>query len=218
MDEKRKFWEEHHSQKQMIYPAEELVRFLYYWYPDPDSRKNTRALDMGAGSGRHTVLLGKMLFDTFALDQSFSGMKNTRTFLNRDGLSGSVLCATLNKLPFKNETFDLIIPWECIFYGDKDFIKSALSEVNRILKPEGVCFTCFRTTKDSHIENGEPLSEGVYRCRGEWEGQILTVLTKGEVEEFLEPYFKTIWFDEQWTTRRNSEQRDALWIILAQKR
>jgi len=218
MDEIRKFWEEHHEKKQMIYPAEELVRFLNYWFPDRDTRNKIRALDMGAGSGRHTVLLSKMKFNTLSLDHSLSGMKNTRIFLSEDGLSGNVLCATLDKLPFKNETFDLVIPWECIFYGDKNFIRDTLSEVNRILKKEGVCFTSFRNYKDSHIDNAEVLKDGVYRCKGEWEGQILTVLNRDEVENLLEPYFKIIWFDEQYITRRNSEQRDALWIVLAQKR
>ncbi|MGQ9706707.1 MAG: class I SAM-dependent methyltransferase [bacterium] len=218
MDNKRRFWEEHHEKKQMIYPSEEIVRFLNYWFPNPNSCKNKRALDMGAGSGRHTVLLSRMSFDTFALDHSFNAMKNTKSFLLENGLSGELLCATLDKLPFKNETFDIVVPWECIFIGDRDFVNEALSETHRILKNEGLCFTCFRTSKDSHIENVEKLSPGVYHCKGEWEGLTVTVLERNEVKNLLEPYFKIIWFDEQWTTRRNGEQKEALWIILAQKR
>ena len=129
----RAFWEDHHAHKRAVYPDEEVVRFLANTFPDAAARRGLRALDLGAGSGRHTVLLARWGFDAYAVDYSFRAVANTRDFLAREGLPGHVACSTLEAVPFRDAYLDFVLPWECLFYGDPPALERAVAEVGRVL-------------------------------------------------------------------------------------
>ena len=65
-----------------IYPSEAVVRFLLPRFRE-GLRDGTRlsALDIGVGGGRHTRLLCEMGFDTFGIDISAEGLKQTEALL-----------------------------------------------------------------------------------------------------------------------------------------
>src|ERR1700675_2586280 len=69
-----------------IYPSETVVRFLLGRFrkrlQDGD---RLRALDIGVGGGRNTRLLCELGFDTFGIDISAEGLKQTEGLLVRLG-------------------------------------------------------------------------------------------------------------------------------------
>ncbi len=210
----RAFWEEHHGRKRPIYPNEEVVRFLAYQYPDAAARRRVRALDLGAGSGRHAVLLARLGFDAYAADYSLQAAANVRAFLDDEGLSGRVVCGALAAVPFRAGAFDLVLPWECLFYGDGPAVTRAISEVRRILKPGGLCFTNLRSPEDKHVEGAEARGGGTYVNRDEWDGLTFTVFTEGEARALFADGFEAVWFDRYVVTRRDGADRDAGWTLL----
>jgi len=93
------------------------------------SEKPLRILDTGCGNGINLKCL-QILGDVYGLDIS----KNALIFSRIRGLH-SLICGSVDKLPFKNELFDLILALDVIEHTDEDI--SAVRELNRVLKPGG---------------------------------------------------------------------------------
>jgi SAM-dependent methyltransferase len=216
--EDRAYWEDHHARRRMIYPAEEVIRFVAYAFPEVESRHGLRALDLGSGSGRHTVLLSRCGFKTFALDYSIQAAVNVRAFLAEEGLPGIAACGSMARLPFRDGAFDVVLPWECIFYGGEAAVARAVAEVRRVLAPGGWCFTNLRSPEDSHVDESEKLSGGTYLNRGEWDGVLFTVFDEEGARELFRDGFEVVWFDRYVVTRRNESARDAGWMLLVRKK
>lgn len=214
----REFWEDHHARRRMVYPAEEVVRFVAYAFPEAEDRRALRALDLGSGSGRHAVLLSRSGFRTFALDYSLQAAVNVRAFLAEEGLAGSAACGALGRLPFRDNTFDVVLPWECIFYGDEAAVAAAVAEVRRVLAPGGWCFTNLRSPEDSHVEESESAGGRTLLNRGEWDGLLFTVYDEKGARALFADGFESVWFDRYAITRRNETSRDAGWMLLVRKK
>lgn len=214
----RAFWEDHHARRRMVYPAEEVVRFVAYAFPRAEDRRGLRALDLGSGSGRHAVLLSRSGFRTFALDYSFQAAFNVRAFLAEEGLAGSAACGAMDRLPFRDNTFDVVLPWECIFYGDEAAVAGAVAEVRRVLAPGGWCFTNLRSPDDSHVAESEAVGPNVYLNRGEWDGLTFAVFDEEGARALFADGFEPVWFDRYLVTRRNDTSRDAGWMLLVRKK
>jgi SAM-dependent methyltransferase len=215
----RDFWENHHARRRMIYPTEEVVRFLAYAFPEEEERRGRRALDLGSGSGRHTVLLSRWGFSAYALDYALQAAQNARAFLAEEGLAGAATCGAMDRLPFRDNTFDVVLPWESLFYGDEETVGRAVAEVRRVLAPGGWCFTNLRSPDDSHVAESERLSGRTYVSRGEWEGLPFTVYEEAAARElFLASGLELVWFDRYLITRRNDTSRDAGWMLLVRKK
>jgi SAM-dependent methyltransferase len=214
----RAFWEDHHARRRMVYPAEEVVRFVAYAFPREEDRRNLRALDLGSGSGRHTVLLSRCGFRTFALDYSFQAARNVQAFLAEEDLAGSAACGALDRLPFRDNSLDVVLPWECIFYGDEAAVAGAVAEVRRVLAPGGWCFTNLRSPQDSHVEESESAGGRTLLNRGEWDGLLFTVYDEEGARALFADGFDAVWFDRYAITRRNETSRDAGWMLLVRKK
>jgi SAM-dependent methyltransferase len=88
-----------------------------------------RILDAGCGTGINLKCL-QILGDVYGLDIS----KNALIFSRIRGLH-SLICGSVDKLPLKNELFDLVLALDVIEHMDEDV--SAVRELNRVLKPGG---------------------------------------------------------------------------------
>ena len=61
-------------------------------------RRNVkRVLDLGCGSGRHTVYLAKHGFEVYGIDISRTGIKMTRKFLLKEKLKGNLKIGSIYK-------------------------------------------------------------------------------------------------------------------------
>jgi tellurite methyltransferase len=214
----RNFWEDHHARRRMVYPAEEVVRFLAYAFPEEKRRRGRRALDLGAGSGRHTVLLSRWGFRTYALDYALQAAKNVRSFLAEEGLEGRVACGAMDRLPFEDDAFDVVLSWESIFYGDEAAVARAVAQVRRALAPGGFCFANLRSPDDSHVEESEKVGGRTYLSRGEWDGLLFSVYDEKAARALFAEGFELVWFDRYVVTRRNGTARDAGWMLLVRKK
>ncbi len=100
-----------------------------------------RVLDLGCGSGRHTVLLAKLGFDVYGMDISKSGLRQTRSWLKESRLKARLKEASCYKrFPFKDDFFDAIISVQVIQHGRIKDVRFCISEIERVLKPGGLVF------------------------------------------------------------------------------
>ncbi|MFZ2537964.1 MAG: methyltransferase domain-containing protein [Oscillospiraceae bacterium] len=97
-------------------------------------------LDLGCGLGRHSIYMASHGFSVSAVDLSDYGVEYLKTWAEKENLTIKTEVCNMLSLPFEDNSFDCIMAYNVIYHTDtKGFIKS-LSEINRVLKPNGELF------------------------------------------------------------------------------
>lgn len=97
-------------------------------------------LDLGCGLGRHTIYMGKHSFAVTAMDLSDKAVQTTQNWAERENLNVKACTGNMLDLPFGNNSFDCIIAYNVIYHTDTAGFKTALKEIQRILRPDGELF------------------------------------------------------------------------------
>lgn len=90
--------------------------------------KNSLILDLGCGGGREII---KKKGKVIGVDISFNSVKNANKLYRH------AVLANIKNLPFKDNTFDVVVSFDVlghIQHNDKDQV---LKEIRRVLKPNG---------------------------------------------------------------------------------
>lgn len=93
-------------------------------------------LDVGCGTGLLVKFLNENGFEALGCDIAEEGLKIGRT-RNKEG---SLIKASAQKLPFKNQSFDLITAISLIEHLTPKETTKFLAETRRVLKPQGYFF------------------------------------------------------------------------------
>jgi len=109
-------------------------------------RKNVkRVLDLGCGSGRHTVYLAKRGFEVYGIDIAKHGIKIAEDWLKKENLKANLKIGDIYKrLPYRNNFFDAIISTRTLYHNKIEKIRKLIKEMERILKPKGLIFITVR--------------------------------------------------------------------------
>jgi SAM-dependent methyltransferase len=144
-----KTWDLHYSRakSKLNFPDENLVRILSRL---PFNKGN--ALDFGAGSGRHSILLKDWGFNVTAVDYSSNSIDQINSI---DSLIKTKLVSS-PPYNFKTEEFDLLVNWGVLHYNSKELIQEMVLEFYRIIKTGGFIAGTIRALGDTHlgIQNG----------------------------------------------------------------
>lgn len=100
-----------------------------------------KVLDLGCGSGRHTVYLSKRGFEVYGIDIAQKGIKITKDWLKKERLRTSLKVGNMyKKLPYPNNFFDALISTQALHHNRIGSIRKLIQEIERVLKPEGLIF------------------------------------------------------------------------------
>ena len=105
------------------------------YFPD-----NSWILDIGCGMGREAFCLYDRGFKVTAIDISEEVMEPARQYALESKRDIEFLLTNGLDLPFKNDTFDVVIIWAQtfgLFYGEENQLH-ILRECNRVLKDNGI--------------------------------------------------------------------------------
>ena len=98
-------------------------------------------LDLGCGTGRHTLSLEKEGFRTVGADISPTGLGITQRRLVYENLNVElVLLDARCPLPFKKDAFDGVFSTQVIHHALTVQVRLAIHEIYRVLIPQGVAF------------------------------------------------------------------------------
>jgi len=104
-----------------------------------------RVLDLGCGSGRHTVYLAKNGFEVYGIDISLAGIRITKEWLKKEKLKANLKIGDIyKKLPYKDNFFDAIISTNVLHHAKIEKIRKLIKEMERILKLKGLIFVMVR--------------------------------------------------------------------------
>ncbi len=107
-----------------------------------------KVLDLGCGTGRHIIMLAKAGFDVYGTDISEEGLKQTKAWLKKEGLTANLKKASCyEKFPFNDDFFDAVISIQVIHHNYIDKVRYSISEIERVLKPNGVAFVTVSAPK-----------------------------------------------------------------------
>ncbi len=110
--------------------------------------KVKKILDLGSGSGRHTVYLAKRGFEVFGIDIAQEGINITKNWLKKENLKADLKIGNIyKKLPYPNDFFDTIISTGVICHNNILGIRKIIKEMERILKPQGFIFINVRKNR-----------------------------------------------------------------------
>ncbi|OGZ18890.1 MAG: hypothetical protein A2Z68_01275 [Candidatus Nealsonbacteria bacterium RBG_13_38_11] len=140
-------------------------------------RRNVkRVLDLGCGSGRHTVYLAKHGFEVYGIDISRTGIKMTRKFLLKEKLKGNLKIGSIyKKLPYKDNFFDAVISVQVLHHARIESIRKVIREIERVLKLKGLFFTTNRRRRIQR--NVKILTEEYENLREKFRYRIIAPMT-----------------------------------------
>ncbi len=105
-------------------------------------------LDLGSGTGRHTVYLVRNGFTVYGLDNSPEGTNVTRQWLADEGLTADLrLRSITEKLPYEDAFFDGVISVQVINHFDSATIRKIVQEITRVISKDGLLFIVVATSR-----------------------------------------------------------------------
>ncbi len=105
-------------------------------------RNFKRVLDLGCGSGRHTIFLAQQGFEVYGIDISEEGIRKTSSHLKKHGLKAHLKVGDIYlRLPYSDNFFDAIVCIHTLHHNDIEGIERLIMELKRILKQKGLLFT-----------------------------------------------------------------------------
>lgn len=114
-------------------PAYLNTPYQYYFYLLEKKSGQFKLLEIGAGMGEKTSLLIDMSFKVISTDLSQKSVEVMRNkFSKCSNFSAKV--ADMEKLPFDNESFDVVCSAGSLSYGDNTVV---MNEIYRVLKKGG---------------------------------------------------------------------------------
>ncbi len=124
------------------YPQEEVVRFIarsYFAVPD---RRAIRILEIGCGPGSGASwMVAREGFGLTGIDGSATAIEKARARFAAEGLSGEFVQGDISVLSWEDASFDAVLDVGCLACNTEAETAMILSEVHRVLKPDGRHFS-----------------------------------------------------------------------------
>jgi ubiquinone/menaquinone biosynthesis C-methylase UbiE len=128
-------------------------------------RNAKRVLDLGCGTGRHTIALVKEGFEVYGIDISRNALAVCQQRVKEKNLSANIILGDMYQtLPYKENFFDGLISTNVLHHNKVAEIKGLIREIERILKPGALIMVevprQVGEMRDFEIEPGTVAPEG----------------------------------------------------------
>jgi cyclopropane fatty-acyl-phospholipid synthase-like methyltransferase len=149
-------WNQWNQSDSPQYPHEKIIQFVFRNFP-ASVRTKCKVLDLGCGSGVHTVFLAREGFDVYASDISACGISNTQKRLSNMGFNADLRVESIDEISFPDEYFDLVISCGVFDCAGYETTKNTISKIANVLKPKGKGFFLFASDLDFRIQQQNSL-------------------------------------------------------------
>jgi ubiquinone/menaquinone biosynthesis C-methylase UbiE len=106
-------------------------------------------LDCGAGGDDPPLLIFKRAgYITYGLDICDESLMQSRKYCDRMDIDLGIFKGDMRFLPFRAESFSFVYSYNAIYFLTKSDVAQAMREIERVLRPEGLCFVNFMSVDD----------------------------------------------------------------------
>ncbi|MFD0696242.1 class I SAM-dependent methyltransferase [Paenibacillus sp. GCM10027628] len=176
-------WEEIYKRNDnhLSYPDDVLVRITHRLL---DPKKHSTILDYGFGTGSNLVHLIKKGYKLSGVEVSDCAIAKLKERLHLDGYVAELQSNASGKIPFVDNSFDVVIAWQVLYYNNWDTFRDAMSEIERVLRPGGIFLGTMAAVGDYSHTHSIVVGDSIYRSTvpGQ-EGATLIILDEQELEE-----------------------------------
>jgi len=173
-----------------------------------------RILDLGCGTGRHTLYLLKQGFQVYGCDSSESALKISREILKEIEFKQ----CDMTSLSYKDSFFDGVLCDFVIEHGKIAKIKKTISEIYRVLRKGGVLFLRVPSTKHPEYLTGKEIEPNTKINIDSIDGDMPHhYFAEEEMREFFKRYEIIKLKDFEGVSENFPSKKSAFWEIYARR-
>jgi len=106
-------------------------------------------LDCGAGGDDPPLqLFCDYGYKTYGIEVAENPLKQSTDFCRGNKVGLNISKGDMRRIPFKSEAFSFVYSYNAIFFMTKKDIAVAMKEIERVIKPNGLCFVNFLSVDD----------------------------------------------------------------------
>jgi SAM-dependent methyltransferase len=157
-----------------------------------------KILDLGFGSGRHTIYFAREGFDVYGIDVAREGMRLTKSWLKEENLKAHLKIGNIyDRLPYPEKFFDAIVSSQVLHHSRIDGIRNLIKEMQRVLRSHGLIFITVPKKLAERLETVAPRT--VVPLDGLDKGLVHYMFNKTSLrKEFADFKISRIWVDSSY--------------------
>jgi len=106
-------------------------------------------LDCGAGGDHPPLsLFHQYGYRTYGIEIAEEALAKARRFCRENEVQLSIFRGDMRRIPFASESFSVVYSYNAIFFMTKPDIAISVREIERVLKPGGLCYVNFMSVDD----------------------------------------------------------------------
>jgi ubiquinone/menaquinone biosynthesis C-methylase UbiE len=169
--------------------AVELYTFLEYCN---NSSLEKEVLECGAGVSDDLEPLLVRFFDygyeTHGIEVSEERLLSAQDYCIENELDLDIRAGDMRQIPFATESMSFLFSYNTIFHLTKQDIGIAMAEIQRVLKPGGLCFVNFLSVDSQSFGQGEKIGEGEFQEQHEGMEFMHSYFKDGEPDAYFEAF------------------------------
>jgi ubiquinone/menaquinone biosynthesis C-methylase UbiE len=113
---------------------------------------------------------------------------------NREGLEVDFRVGDIRELPFADHSFDVVVSHGVLDHVPMETAQKAVSEVHRVLQPNGLFYCDLRSTEDFEYGVGEQAGLNTFVVSDGYEqGLVQHFFSRAETEELFDGLFRILY-------------------------
>ena len=191
-------WDEWNAEGGPRYPHEKMVQFTFRAFP-PERRSGTRALDLGCGTGVHSVFLAENGFSVIGVDISPVAVETARRRLEEAGLTADLAVASIDEMALPARSLELVICSGVLDSTGPEVARRALALLAPAMAPRARGAFMFAAEGDFRVLGENPY--GLYGYR------------EDEVRSLFADCFSEVLVDRTLTTYGGGREEQRDWLV-----
>lgn len=125
-------------------PADEFIPIAVRW----NKKGFNKVLDLGCGTGRHSIYLAENGFSVDAFDLAPDGVKKFKERIKNLNFKINIKVGDMLSLPYRENTFDCLLAIHTVYHTDMLGLRKVIKNIYNILKPNGEAFVTFNSKEN----------------------------------------------------------------------
>ena len=160
-----------------------LYRFIMFCN---ETAMNKKVLDCGAGGDYPSLsLFSEYGYETHGIELNSKQLEKANIYASKKSQNLNIERGDMRKLNFENEYFSFVYSYNSVFHMTKSDVLNSINEMKRVLKPEGLLFVNFLTTKDHRCGTGVAMGENQYEQMDDYIPVIHSYFEEDEPEKYF---------------------------------